>query len=68
MGSYYAWITKIHSITVEVILQLMIKKMKRGITAVPLSGYLVLHIRQSAVSMVLSATKDDWKISIGPNC
>lgn len=28
MGSYYAWITKIHSITVEVILQLMIKKMK----------------------------------------
>lgn len=25
-------------------------------------------IRQSAVSMVLSATKDDWKISIGPNC
>lgn len=43
MGSYYAWITKIHSITVEVILQLMIKKMKRGITAVPLSGYLVLQ-------------------------
>lgn len=28
MGSYYAWITKIPSITVEVILQLMIKKMK----------------------------------------
>lgn len=28
MGSYYAWITKIQSITVEVILQLMIKKMK----------------------------------------